>query len=324
MGLVRRFYDNVKQNYRERGLRGLKDTVTLGTTIVKERAKEQAIDSTRGRRARRGAQNIYERDWDVLVLLDCARIDMMEQIKDEYDFVTDVGEHKSVGGHSREWMEYTFTDEYEGEMSRTLHVTANTASNRVLDPDDFLHLEEVWRDGWDSEYNTIVPQTVTDRAIALHRELSPDRTIIHYMQPHTPFIPFPDVAASQVTGPGIEGDYGKGIAELAKEYGREQLWEFHVENLRYVLDNLELLLSNIEAERVVISADHGQALGENGEWGHNRGTTLDCVRKVPWSVTSAVDSGDYDPDYDIHDDSTQEPDLSVEEKLKYLGYKPGE
>jgi hypothetical protein len=221
-------------------------------------------------------------------------------------------------------MEYTFTDKYTEEISETLHVTANTASERALTPEDFLHLEEVWRDGWDSSHKTILPETVTDRAIALHREFDPERTIIHYMQPHTPFVPFPDVTASQVTGPGIEGNYGKNVPELAEEYTREEIWKFHIENLRYVLDDIKTLLSNINGDRVVISADHGQAFGEEGVWGHPRGSTVDSVREVPWCVTSASDSGDYIPEYELTEPRSEgDEDLSVEEKLKFLGYKPG-
>jgi hypothetical protein len=220
-------------------------------------------------------------------------------------------------------MEYTFTEEYADEVAETLYVNANTASDRVLDPDDFLHLDEVWRDGWDDEHRTILPETVTDRTISLHRDLDPERTIVHYMQPHTPFIPFPEVGSRQVTGPGIEGEYGKHVPELAEEYSREELWEFHMENLRYVLDSVAVLLSNVDAERVVLSSDHGQALGEEGVWGHPRGAFVDTVRKVPWVVTSATDTGSYEPDYDLADhDPGADEELSVDEKLRHLGYKP--
>lgn len=316
--LVKKFSDIVRQDYRDHGLRGLR--------VTAERTESWLIgnilDETVYRFARRNAQNVYEREWDVLILLDCARIDMMEAVRDEYDFIREVGEHVSPGTTSPEWMKYTFTDEYEDEMSETLHVTANTSSHRVLDASDFLHLEEVWRDGWDDEYKTILPQTVTDRAIAYHRELHPRRTILHYMQPHLPFIPFPDVAASEISGPGVGRNRGKTVPELAEDgYSREELWEFHMENLRCALDSVEVLLSNIDADRVVISSDHGQALGENGEWGHPRGSSLDCLRRVPWCVTSASDSGTYDPEYEIGKEEGED-DLSVEDKLRYLGYKP--
>lgn len=320
MNAVDRSDESPTLQWRGAGTRGFTDLLR-GTL---NGAKRWVLDRTTGRLARRGSQNVYDREWDVLILLDCARVDMMEAVRDEYEFIGPVGEHVSVGTTSREWMEYTFTDEYAGAMADTLHVTANTSSDRVLDADDFLHLEEVWRDGWDSEHNTILPREVTDRAIALHREFDPERTIIHYMQPHPPFVPFPDVDATEVTGPGIEveGSGGKNVQELSAVYSREELWEFHMENLRYVLDDLVVLLQNLAAADVVISADHGQALGEDGIWGHPGGSTLDSLRTVPWCKTTATDSGEYDPDYRVGEAAgTEEPELSVEEKLRHLGYK---
>lgn len=320
MHAVDRTEGSLPLHWRGQGTQGLKDSLRGSLN----EAKRWVLDRTTGRLARRGSQNVYDREWDVLILLDCARIDMMEAVRDEYGFVGPVGEHVTVGTNSREWMEHTFTPEYAGEMAETLHVTANTSSDRVLDADDFLHLEEVWRDGWDSEHNTILPREVTDRAIALHREFRPERTIIHYMQPHPPFVPFPDVNATEVTGPGIDvdGPSGKNVTELSAVYSRDELWEFHMENLRYVLDNFEVLLQNLAAEEVVISADHGQVLGEDGAWGHPRGSSLDCLRTVPWCETTAEDSGEYEPDYVVGEaTATEQPKLSVEEKLRHLGYK---
>jgi hypothetical protein len=88
--------------------------------------------------------------------------------------------------------------------------------------------------------------------------------------------------------------------------------------LEYVLDDVALLLENMDAETVVISADHGNALGEFGFYGHPPHSPLPSVRRVPWVETTATDSGDYEP--------TQEADgevptgEEVESRLKDLGY----
>jgi hypothetical protein len=52
----------------------------------------------------------------------------------------------------------------------------------------------------------------------------------------------------------------------------EEIWESYIENLRYVLDHVEVLLENVDAEEVAISADHGNA---KGEWG--------CLRTPGWN-----------------------------------------
>jgi len=312
MRLARELYETTRQNVSENGIRGLG---TTGADIA-----DFARRSVNGRINQWRSTNAYEREWDLLVLLDCATVQMMQEVADGYDFVGEVGEHFSPGTTSAEWMRNTFTDRYREEMSRTVHVTGNTASEEFLESDQFRHLEEVWLDGWDDELGTIPARAITDRAIYYDRKLSPDRLIVHYMQPHPPFVPRQDVEASEVRRYGISGD-GMDVADLHFEagYDRETLWDAHVENLEYVLDDVSLLLSNVSADRAVLSADHGQAFGEGGAWGHGPGERVDVLRKVPWCVTSASDTGEYEPEYE-EGERNVEPDLSTEEKLKSLGY----
>lgn len=272
-----------------------------------------------GRFARRNSSNVYNRDWDVLVLLDCARQDMIHDIKNDWHFIDKVGEHITPGTSSANWMRHTFTDKYKNEMAETVHITGNPNSDKWLKSSDFSRLEEVWRENWDQDYDTVLPRPITDRAIALHRRIDPKRMIVHYMQPHPPFVPYSGVDSAEVTAPDHNMS-GRSVEELAEEgYSRDELYDFHVNNLRYVLDDVDLLLSNINADRVVISADHGQALGEGGKWGHPGASTLDCLRKVPWVVTSASDSEQYQPD--LGNQQQTYINQSTEEKLFSLGYK---
>ena len=318
--MIERYLKQVYDNVSDHGVTGLAVTAKQANRLL----REKTVDPVDHYLARRGSENVYNREWDVLLILDCARKDMMRQVQDEYSFIDDVGEHVSPGTHSPEWMQFTFTRKYREEIAETLHVTANTYSSKYLDEADFLHLEEVWRDGWSEEHLTVPPRTVTGRAVSLYRELYPDNMIVHYMQPHTPFIPFPEVNSRNLSKtPWESKEGGKTAGELFDEgYSRSEIWDFYIENLRVVLDDVEVLLSSIDADTVVISADHGEALGENGVWGHPRGARLDCLRTVPWCVTSATDTGEYDPlDEAASSESTSTPGLSVEEKLRSLGYR---
>jgi hypothetical protein len=42
--------------------------------------------------------NVYEKDWDVLIVLDTAHVDALQIVMDEYDFIEDVNSIWSVGG----------------------------------------------------------------------------------------------------------------------------------------------------------------------------------------------------------------------------------
>jgi hypothetical protein len=95
----------------------------------------------------------------------------------------------------------------------------------------------------------------------------------------------------------------------------EQLWEAQLDSLRTVLDTVGVLLSNFEADRVVITADHGQLLGEFGVTGHPGGLPLPQVKRVPWIETTATDDRTYTPR------AAQSRTARVaEDRLRHLGY----
>lgn len=260
-------------------------------------------------------QHIFERDWDVLILLDACRVDLMHEVEDAYDFLDEPGTHVSVGSSSIQWMERTFTDEYAEELRETVYVTGNPFSKRVLSDNDLLALDEVWRYGWDDDAGTIPARSITDRAIAAGREHDSKRLIVHYMQPHFPSVPTPltDGMNAETLGDG-EG-WNSPWHRLRKgELDYETVWAAYRENLHYVLKDLSTLLANLNADRAVISADHGNAAGELGVYGHPK-IPLSPIREVPWYVTSSTDTGEYEPELE------QEAEQGgVEDKLTALGY----
>jgi len=83
-----------------------------------------------------------------------------------------------------------------------------------------------------------------------------------------------------------------------------------------VLDDIELLLDNIDAEKVVVSADDGEAFGEYGIYSHYTGSLHPHIRYVPWVTTSATDSESYQPIVEAKESAN----VSTEENLEALGY----
>jgi len=262
---------------------------------------------------RRGTP-IYERDWDAMVVLDACRPDMLAAAEPDYEFLIDGHETRSVASYSKNWMRWNFSRRYASEMAETVYVTANPFSGDVLDGDDFGHLDEVWRSDWDRTEGTVLPRPVTDRAIKHARKRDPERLIVHYMQPHHPFLgdetdgfapeAFPN---PKTADPWDQVRWGQRDADdVVSAYRR---------NLRHALDDVELLLSNLDAERTVITADHGNALGERGLYGHPAYAGIDAIRRVPWYVTSATDTDEYEPE------PTEEGlPVDVTARLAQLGY----
>ena len=104
---------------------------------------------TIGRRLPYGT-NVFEREWDVLVVLDACRADLLAAVASEIPFLDDVETVRSVGSSSSEWLENTFVG--HAETARTVMVTANTWTDRYLTADDFRALDEVWKYAWDDTH----------------------------------------------------------------------------------------------------------------------------------------------------------------------------
>lgn len=278
--------------------------------------------------------NIYERDWDALIILDACRVDAMEEVSDEYDFLPNagVGSITSVGCSSYEWMVKTFREEYRDEIGETAHVTANGFAepvfedgiygpsvsvpfgwpkDDVVEADAFAELEHVWRHGRDQDLGNVPPMYMTDHAIQTYRESDADRLLAHYAQPHTPLMA--RAAAEDRPSTPVEMDPWPHLRDGSASY--EHVRELYLDNLRYALDAVEVLLENIDAETVVITADHGEALGEFRAHGHPDGLVLPTIKRVPWVETTATDTGSREPDVSQEGDEAE-----LEEHLEALGY----
>jgi hypothetical protein len=262
------------------------------------------------------ATSIYDEHWELLVVLDACRADLWAQVSPEHDRFGPAQTRTSVGATSTEWLAGTFDDLPADVLANTAYVTGNPYTDEYLDATRFARLDEVWRYAWDDDLGTVPARPLTDRAIAAGREGSHDRLIVHYMQPHFPCVPHPE------SGDGIALDrFGEEPISIWEElrFGQrdvEDVWELYRENLRYVLDEVALLFENVDAETAVVTADHGNAVGEYGLYGHVAGVSLPCLREVPWYVTTASDDGTHDPaEYE-----TERASGDVTDRLKALGY----
>lgn len=254
--------------------------------------------------------NVYYKEWDVLLILDACRVDAMEEVADEYSFLDTPDTMRSAASTSIEWMEKTFTDEYRDEIENTIYVTANQHSDSVSEL-PFLDFENVYDYGWDDEVGTVPADVVTDVSIEAGREYRGeyDRMIVHYMQPHFPSIPKPIGHGNKFDNVWKELMIGRG--------DKDEVWESYIANLRYVLDHVDVLLENIDAETVAISADHGNGIGEWGVYEHPVGVPTASVKTVPWYVTTAVDERSREPE---EMSSMDVDNVNPEQRLKSLGY----
>jgi hypothetical protein len=119
-------------------------------------------------------------DWDNLLIFDACRSDLFEENH------TLPGKLKRVSlgaGDSPEFMEKQFSGSYPD----TVYVTGNPFAVE-LDAGTFHAVINLFESGWNEELETVLPDAVTDAGLEAAGEYPEKRLILHYMQPHFPFI----------------------------------------------------------------------------------------------------------------------------------------
>ncbi|MFD1685775.1 hypothetical protein [Halobellus litoreus] len=263
-------------------------------------------------------RSIWDDKWDLLIILDACRPDVLTECASDFDFLpSDIPIRRSNAAQSLEFMNTNFVDKYSDQMSQTVYVTGNVyTSYDEVNTEAFAQLHEVWQTGWSDELGTIPPEPLTDRAITVGRRDAPKKLIVHYMQPHYPSIP-----VDLNTGIDIDQFGEGGSTDVFKrlkngELTHEEAWYAYRENCRVVLDSVRTLISNYDADKAVITADHGNGFGESGVYRHPAGCQTAAVRMVPWVEITGVDHRNYYPA-----ETVNHTNRNVEDRLESLGYK---
>lgn len=258
--------------------------------------------------------NVFDREWEVLVVLDTCRVDSMRQVAPEFDFVSDVDSIWSLGSTSSEWIAKTFSSKHRDTIRNTALVSANPHVQHTLfdrqfpehdkdapfaltdwdtvHPEDFQHIDQPWQYATDKRYSHVMPSVMTERAVDVYREQQPKRLVVHYMPPHRPHIS--NAVREERALTEVEKDPFGALMDGATT--PDVVQRNHVSDLRFVLEEgVGPLLNNVDADRVVITADHGDGFGDWGCFAHVAGDPRPPVRKVPWVVTEARDTGSLEP-----------------------------
>lgn len=282
-----------------------------GWNGVKQSAYEFYVGMWRniGKRYNYGTP-IWKENWDICLILDACRWDLIPEV--ERDYLTDDWEY-AVGSSSGEWIPKTF---HNRDNSDVAYVTANPYSEAHLSEEDFFILDEVWKYGFDENIRTIPANVVTDQAIRAWNQ-RPDKLIVHYMQPHHPFVPKP--MDEGLPRQDFENQPWDNVwHKLRKDkVDRDEVWKGYVANLEYVLNHVETLLENTSGE-VLITADHGNLLGEFGMYSHPDWVPLPSLKRVPWIKTEAQDIGEYEP---VEHSIKNHEHVDRNDQLEALGYK---
>lgn len=289
--------------------------------------------------ADRVGTSVWSKDWDILVVLDATRVDTFREVSQEFDWIDTeaITSYWSVGSYSGSWVANTFDIDVHPEAKSTAYISGNDWAQREVSWEPNLPIDDsqlplfvpaadfCWEEVGGVE--TVNPHLLTDLAITAWRNRTQygfDKMIVHYMQPHQPFIGHPDLIHQMdiEAEDNHEGRENFGVWDSAYKgtVTRQEILEAYQDNLRYALECIDTLRTNVDAN-IAITADHGNALGELRQWGHPAGSLLSSVRKVPWTVIEGEDRMSREVDIDVSNlSSDKNTDTNVESRLQQLGY----
>jgi hypothetical protein len=268
---------------------------------------------------------VMEEDWDNLFILDGCRYDMFTE---RIALPGTLDSRISLGSSSEEFMERNFVDE---QFHDTVYVSANPFIPKLgLNEDTFHAVVDLLND-WDEELQTVRPDIVAEAARKAHEQYPDKRLIVHFMQPHAPFI---GPLGREMVGGGWtidqDVDDDPGIWNRLRDgedVPLERVWEAYKENLDIVLEEVEPLLSDLNGKSV-ITADHGNLVGERlspiptrRKYGHPYGVHAEELVKVPWFVVQGNNRREVSTDSPVESDDESVSGKELEDRLEALGYR---
>lgn len=269
---------------------------------------------------------VMNQDWDNLLILDACRYDAF---KNEYKSHGELQMTQSLGTSSWEFMRKNFVG---NKFHNTIYVTANPYTSK-LDNDVFYRVYPLFQTCWDEELRTVPPDVAAKRARQALTNHPNKRLIVHFMQPHTPFIgelgekiPHREdtsTADRMERSPDDTRDIWTNLQYGLVNIEIETVWEAYVENLQIVLEEVEELIEDIDG-KTVITADHGELFGERlfpipvRGYGHPEGIHVSKLKEIPWLEIKT------EPRREITEGEPKEfhtDEETVEDRLVALGYK---
>lgn len=233
-------------------------------------------------------KTIMDFNWDSLILLDGCRYDLFKEVIKNKRFKIFGRNLKfiiSQGSTTPEWIKNTFTSDYPDVVyiSPTPFVS-EIKLTEFLGKNPFFYIEPVWKYGWDEKLRTVLAEKVTSAVKRVCKKYKGKRFIIHYFQPHHPFVGKFRLKDEEL----LRKVLSKKIAEPTTwdffEIGccaKEEMWEAYKSNLEYVLLEVKKILRYLRG-KVVITSDHGNCFGEYGIYEHVPGLRIEELVKVPW------------------------------------------
>lgn len=291
-----------------------------------------------------------DRDWDTLLLLDACRYDVFA------DCSTLDGQLEKVYSDASHTTDF-LANNLDRPRPDTVYVSA---SPQLVGYEDRLHdVVHVWEDRWDPETDTVLPGDVAEVAAETAAEYPEKRLVVHFMQPHYPFLgptaaEIGDVATFTGGGAAAGGEgatpaddgataVGDGAPSRADASEREKptvwdlltagrvseelVWRAYRETLERALPHVERLADELTG-KTVVSSDHGNLFRNRVSAlplrlsGHPVDYPHEAVLAVPWLELPFEERRRITPaESPVGRIDTRPSGAAAERRLSQLGYR---
>ena len=249
--------------------------------------------------------HLADADWKFLIILDACRYDYFNKIYRKY-LKGEVEKRISPTCHTIKWVNKMFPDYYD-DIVYIASIPYINSKEEVFDKygvsyDAKKHFFKVIDNKWTTELKTVTPDTINDKVKEIIKLYPDKRIVIHYLQPHNTYIG--ENYKKYINLNYKQTNTSKAISKLpiqllwfiarvlnkknlrqpmliGKAEGTKGIRKAYEENLNLVLSKIKELLPNLDG-KIIITADHGEYLGEHGLYGHLLKKRKKEVYEIPY------------------------------------------
>jgi len=260
-------------------------------------------------------------DYDIVIILDTCRYDIFRYLNWRYNiFTQETQKAISPARSTPEFLYRIFKNRKTNHIYISANAYANSkgipvpvSGCNITVKDHVKRVIDVWDEGLDEETSTVHPSEVNKRAQIISDLNRKAPLIVHYIQPHFPYLSLGGIKKPERTTMLDKKRFQvESVAKvfggvfmchplifyttyrlgLVQEYSFSALWnKYHMNGIRYghiqdtllVMQYAKKLIDILPNRKIVITADHGEMLGEHGIYTHdNKWPRYKELVEVPW------------------------------------------
>ncbi|MFX1239724.1 MAG: hypothetical protein ACFFA7_00590 [Promethearchaeota archaeon] len=229
--------------------------------------------------------HIFDEDWDNLIILDACRYDFFKKIIPSINIDGVLKKKISLGSHTAQFLKENFKNR---KYENIVYLTANPVVNQLLN-DRFYQIISVWDQGWDKKFHTVLPEVMYQYTLNAIKKYPNKKLIIHFMQPHFPYIGY-DINKGIINTGIKKSIFSIYHSDHWTKYNLLSLLKGYLKSLQISLFYVKKLV-NVLSGTTVITSDHGESFGDYIHpffpikfYGHEINVKMPALTEIPWFV----------------------------------------